>query len=94
MNGYVVVNAAVDISVLDKQTIPGISAELALAIESNKPIIITGMVNDTAPITPVNVFITVGSDVVVAFGGYSMVVDNADGVTITAPATPTKKSSK
>lgn len=92
MNGYVVINAAIDLSVLDKQTIVGISTELAIAIEANKPIIITGMVNDTAPITPVNVFVTVGSDVVVAFGGYSMVVDNADGVTITAPAAPTKRS--
>lgn len=96
--GYVMLDATgVDLSADAKKTVTGLHAKIKKAIESEKPIVFYGIVNDTAKLAPV--FATVepsSTSYVVTINATTATVDSSDGVTIASliPAPTNSKSTK
>lgn len=52
--GYILINLpGLDLAKTDAQTIAGATAEGAKVINTDKPVILTGIVNASAPVTPI-----------------------------------------
>ncbi len=82
IGGYVIVEAnGLDVSDTEVQTIPGLYAALEAAINTGKPIMITGMVNGDAPVSPTYVSATIGAGATITLSGFAAVVTDDDEVT-------------
>lgn len=81
-HGYVFVDATgLDVSDSKAQNIPGLHSKLERAIETGKPIFITGMTNGNASVSPVSAACTMGAAVTITMSGFTASVDSDDDVT-------------
>lgn len=82
IGGYVIVDATgLDVSDTEVQTIPGLYKELEAAIATNKPIMLIGMVNGDADVSPTYVSATMGAGATITLSGFAAVVTDDDEVT-------------
>lgn len=85
-SGYIMVAAdGLDISDTEVQTIPGIYSRLEAAISTGKAIMLTGLMNGDAEVSPVYVAATMGAGATITLSGFAAVVTDDDEVT---PAEP------
>lgn len=81
-HGYIFVDATgLDVSDSEVQNIPGLYSKLERAIETGKPIFITGMTNGDAPVSPASVACTLGAAATITMSGFTASVDSDDDVT-------------
>ena len=86
MPGYVMVEAnGLDVSDTKVQTIPGLYSRLTSALSTGKAIMLTGLMNGDAEVSPVYVSATLGAGATITLSGFAAVVSDNDEVT---PVTP------
>ena len=101
-NGYIIVDlSGVDLAAESAKTVAGAYASVIDALATNKPIIITGLVNSTTALSAVSVLVytdTNGAEI--EFNTTKITISSADLVTIgtlipeTQATTKTTKSTK
>ena len=86
MPGYIMVEAnGLDVSDTEVQTIPGLYSRLTKALDTGKVIMLTGLMNGDAEVSPVYVAATMGAGATITLSGFAAVVTDGDEVT---PAKP------
>lgn len=101
-NGYIIVDlSGVDLAAVSAKTVAGAYASVIDALATNKPIIITGLVNSTTALSAVSVLAytdTNGAEI--EFNTTKITISSADSVTIDTlipepePTTNTTKTTK
>ena len=99
-NGYIIVDlSGVDLAAESAKTVAGAYASVIDALATNKPIIITGIVNSTTALSAVSVLAytdTNGAEI--EFNTTKITISSADSVTIDtlipAPETQSTKTTK
>ena len=80
--GYIMVDATgVDLASSSAQTVTGIYAKLQAAIKTKKAVLLCGLVNGTAPVSPTFVQVTPGASDTITMTGFAAVVASDDSVT-------------
>lgn len=80
--GYIMVEVnGLDVSDTEVQTIPGLYSRLTNAIETGKAIMLTGLMNGDAEVSPVYVAATLGAGATITLSGFAAVVTDDDKVT-------------
>lgn len=82
MSGYIMVEAnGLDVSDTEVQTISGLYSRLTKAIATGKAIMLTGLVNGDAEVSPAFVTATMGAGAAITLSGFAAVVTDDDEVT-------------
>lgn len=85
-SGYIMVAAdGLDVSDTEVQTIPGLYSRLTKALDTGKTIMLTGLKNGDADISPVYVAATLGAGATITLSGFAAVVTDDDEVTPVKP---------
>lgn len=86
MPGYIMVEAnGLDVSNTNVQTISGLYSRLTKALATGKAIMLTGLMNGDAEVSPVYVAATLGTGATITLSGFAAVVTDDDKVTPVAP---------
>ena len=86
MPGYIMVETnGLDVSDTEVQTIPGLYSRLTKALATGKAIMLTGLMNGDAEVSPVYVTATLGAGATITLSGFAAVVTDDDKVTPVAP---------
>lgn len=86
MPGYIMVEAnGLDVSDTEVQTIPGFYSRLTKALDTGKAIMLTGLMNGDAEVSPVYVAATLGAGATITLSGFAAVVTDDDEVTPVEP---------
>lgn len=82
MPGYIMVETnGLDLSVTETQTIPGLYSRLTKALATGKAIMLTGLMNGDAEVSPIYVTATLGAGATITLSGIAAVVTDDDEVT-------------
>ena len=85
-SGYIMVAAdGLDVSDTEVQTIPGFYSRLEAAISTGKAIMLTGLMNGDAEVSPVYVAAPMGAGATITLSGFAAVVTDDDEVTPVEP---------
>lgn len=86
MPGYIMVEAnGLDVSDTEVQTIPGLYSRLTKALDTGKAIMLTGLKNGDADISPVYVTAARGAGATITLSGFAAAVTDDDKVTPVKP---------
>lgn len=71
----------IDLNESDPQSSAGITSKLTAAVSTGAPVLVTGLVNDSVPFSPM--FVVVASDtIILPIGGYLTVDTTDDTITV------------
>ena len=90
INGYISVNlSGVDLTAESAVTVGGSYQATIDAIATRKPIIVEGITNDDAALSPIAVYASVGeSGITIKAIGFDLTITSADAITVVLPETP------
>jgi len=82
MPGYIMVEVnGLDLSDTEAQTIPGLYSRLIKALDTGKAIMLTGIKNGDAVVSPIYVTATLGAGATIVLSGIAAIVTDDDKVT-------------